>query len=290
MANIKYISSNGIEFNLLDFDYAKLEKANFHKIKWAYESTARQYGIILNRFTKSAQSFECTFKFKGDPDKRKQQIDKLIFETETDIATMRPGRIYWNEQYIDVYLTVHDTHPVDSGMTWTEIEGTFLAPYPFWIEEQYYHIDPADYDWLPQRDDNKGFPKNRHISYAYTYSYPYVGNAGTFYLDSPLGANIKSIFYGPVSDFVSIYIAGHMYKVNYPLRSGQKLIVDTRDTTPLSQKCYVVNENDTETNVFDYRDPNSALFQRMPGGEVSIFMDKAYKADFTLFIERSAPR
>lgn len=290
MANIKYVSTNGIEFNLLDFDYAKLEKADFHKIKWGYESTSKQFGVIINKFKKDVQPFDCTFKFKGDPAQRKIQIDKFIFETEYDIATMHPGRIYWDEQYIEVYFISHDTYPVDSGMTWTELKGQFIAPYPFWIEEVTYHIDPSQGGVIPQRDDNKGYPTDRNMAYGYTYSYPYVGNSGTLFLDSPIGADFRTVAPGPISDFFSITAAGHLYRVNYPLRRGQTLVVDSRDTLPLDEKCYVINENGTTTNVFDYRDPSSLLFERLPGGNVPIYADKAYKFDITLFVERSAPR
>lgn len=290
MANIRYISSNGIEFNLLDFDSAKLEKADFHKIKWTYESTKRRFGITINEFKKDAQKFDCTFKFKGDPAQRKIQIDAFMFEIETDVALNKPGRIYWDTQYIEVYFNDHDTYPVDAGQTWTEIKGTFLAPYPFWIEEETYHVDPVDPGMLPQRDDNKGYPLDRNISYAYTYSYPYTGNSGTFFIDSPIGADFRITVYGPVSDFMSVTVANHLYKVDYPLRAGQKMILDTRDTLPIDEKCYVVNENETITNVFDYRDPSSLLFERLPGGEVNIYADKPYKFDITLFVERSAPR
>ena len=36
MVNLKYISSNGIEFDLHDFDSAKLFKAAFHDVELIY--------------------------------------------------------------------------------------------------------------------------------------------------------------------------------------------------------------------------------------------------------------
>lgn len=288
MVNLRYVSSNGIEFDLHDFANAKLLKADFHDVKWNPEVVNKQYGTTINRFTKPAQAFDVTFRFEGDPAQRKQQIDTLIFETENDIAKMIPGRIYWNQQYIDVYFDEHDCYAIDSGMNWTELKGKFYAPFPFWIEEVSVHIDPVEPDpsWIPA--DAKGYPMNRNMSYAYTYSYPYGTNAGVVYIDTPIGADFKTIIYGPVSG-VKMNINGNNYEVDYPLRMGQKLVVDSRDTLPLDKKCYVINENGTETNVFDYRDPTSQLFKRLPGGEVVLYVSQPYVLDVTVFMERSAP-
>ena len=292
MVDLKFVSSSGKEFDLKSFDSVKLQKGNFHKVTWTPEVTAKQWGTTINRFKKSAQEFECTFKFIGDPDKRKQQIDDFSYECEYDLSNMTPGRLYWNgtyEQYIEGYFNTSDTHPVDSGMTYTEMVSTFYAPFPFWIFESFLQIDPNNYEDLPQRPDVKGYPLDRDISYPYTYSYPMTGNAGSIEIVSPFGVDYHVEIYGPISDFFETIINDHVYKVNYPLRTGQKLIIDSRDTVPISKKCYVLNENGTETNVFDYRDPQSSLFERITGREAIIYFDKPYKLDLTLFGERSAP-
>lgn len=290
MANLRFVSSNDISFDLHDFDSAKLKDANFHKVKWEPEVIAKQYGTVINRFKKPAQEFDCTFRFKGDPDYRKALIDNFIFETENDIAKMIPGRLYWNDQYIQVYFDSHSCYAVDSGMTWTELKGIFYAPFPFWIEEAIYHIDPSNplYPEGGLPEDVKGYPTDRGLCYAYTYSYPLGANSGIYYVDSPIGADFRVEVHGPVNG-VKIIIAGNNYEVDYPLRMGELLIVDSRDTLPLNKKCYVLQENGTEINVFDYRDPSSSLFKRLPGGPVIITSTQPYVMDITLFLERSAP-
>lgn len=288
MVNLKYISSNGIEFDLHDFDSAKLFKAAFHDVEWIPETVSRQYGVTVNRFTKEPQVFDCTFRFKGDVAQRKSQIDSFIFETENDLAKLTPGYIWWNNQYIAVYFNKHNCYPVDSGMNWTELKGQFYAPFPFWIEEFHQHISPGEYpeEWLPE--DVRGYPKKRGMVYEYTYSYPYGVNSGVSYIDTPLGADFNVIVYGPV-DYVRINIAGNNYEVDYPLLRGEKLIVDSRDYLQIDQKCYVVKQNGDEVNVFDYRDPTSELFKRLPGGEIVVYVAQPYTLDLTLFLERSGP-
>ena len=288
MVDLKYISSNGIEFDLHDFDSAKLFKADFHNVAWKPEAVKKQYGTTITRFTKDPQKYPSTFRFKDDPDKRKTQIDKFIFETENDIAKEQPGRIVWNKQYIQVYFLQHDCYPIDSGMTWTELDGEFYAPFPFWIEEQYYEIRKDEGSgWIPP--DVKGYPLDRDIRYAYTYSYPYSSGVTPYFIDSAFGADFHSEIYGPAPDGVQYIVDGHLYKVNYPLRRGQKLVIDSRDTTDIDYKCIVINEDGSIINVFDYRDPQSSLFERMPGGEGVLYGYGDYDIDLTLYLERSAP-
>lgn len=289
MANIRYVSSSNVSFNLLSFEDAKLETANFHKVSWGVESVKKQFGTTINRFTKQPQTFSVKFKFKGDPAKRKQQIDNLIFQTEKDIADMNPGRIYWNDQYISVYLIDHSTYPEDSGMNYTITEGKFYAPFPFWIEEKTIIIKPSEESSSEYPENVKAFPEWRDWVYPYDYAYPYARNIIYFDADSALPSDFRAAAYGPVLNYVNFFIDGHEYKVNYELRDGQVMFIDTRDFIPISERCYVLNENGTKTNVFDYRSPDSTLFEKIPAGNAQMNYSRAFRLDLTIFQERSAP-
>lgn len=289
MANIRFVSSAGVSFNLLDFHDAKLEKANFHKVKWIPEVNEKQYGASVNRFTKDPQIFDCTFKFKGNPAQRKIQIDNFIYQTEQDVSRNRIGRIYWNDQYIDVFFIVHDTHPVGDGSAYTEIVGQYYAPFPFWIEEQSLIIRPSGQEESGFPENVKGYPNDRGQVYGYEYAYPYAATAVMIDVDSALSSNFKAVVYGPTNQ-VQFFIAGHKYQVNYALRLGQYMVIDSRDTTPIEEKCYVMNENGSTINVFDYRDPSSLLFEKVPNGSIVLNYSRTYGIDLTIFQERSAPK
>lgn len=290
MANIKYISSDGVEFNMLDFQVIKLHTANFHKVTWTPETITRQFGTKINRFTKPEQRFSCLFKFKGNPADRKKQIDDFIFQTEQDIAREKPGAIWWNDQYINIYFISHSTHPEGSGIAYTQLEGEFYAPYPFWIEEQTAIIRPSEESAQGFPADVKGYPADRQFKYGYNpkYSYPYAKTAVYLRVDSALPANYRAVVYGPTPK-VQFSISGHLYEVNYSLRAGQIMIIDSRDYIPITERCMVVNENGTTINVFDYRNPNSLLFEKVPNGDVVLNYSRTYGIDLTLYQERSAP-
>lgn len=282
MPNIRFVSSQGTTFDLLSFNSAKLQKANFHKVKWVPDVVTKQYGSVVNRFTKDPQVFDCTFLFRGSPSTRKALIDALIFTTEYDISHMRLGRIYWNTQYIDCYFSVTDTHP--SGYD-TEVVGQFYCPYPFWVEEQFIQIRPSDGASGDMPENVKGYKP----SYPYEYAYPWAKSATAIHVDSALDSNFKATVYGPTNE-VRFAINHHMYVVNYNLRAGQIMVIDSRDTTPINERCYVINEDGTTTNVFDYRSTTSSLFEKIPPGSIVLNYTRTYGIDLTIYQERSAPK
>lgn len=281
MANIKYVSSRGVEFNLLSFESAKLKDANFHKIEWIPETIVKQFGVTISRFTKNPQIFDCTFKFRGSPSNRKTLIDAFMYECEYDLAHQSAGRLYWNSQYIDCFFNTSDTHP--DGY-YTEIKGSFYCPYPNWTEEQTLIIRPSD----ATEEGIPDYAKRYNPAYPYPYGYAYAKTATFFSINSPLDCNFKAVIYGATPS-VSFNISGNTYTVNHSLRVGQIMVIDSRDTTPIEDKCYILNENGTKTNVFDYRDPSTSLFKKIPSGNGVFNYPRTYGIDLTIFQERSAP-
>lgn len=282
---LKYVSSNGTAFDLLSWDGLKAESADFHKYKWASSVTKKQYGEIVNYFTKAAHSYKATFCFRGSPASRRAKIDAFHFCTEYDIAHQTPGRIYWGSDYIECYIIESDTIPKKKyEQTYTENSVVIYCPYPFWIEEQTLSINPINGSSSSSETD-KGYD----ASYPYSYSYAPSPTAQFMHIDHYADSNFKLIVYGP-TDEVSITIADHLYKVNHALTQHQYMVIDSRETTSADKRCYMVNAQGVETNVFNDRDESSALFQKIPSGDIIIDYARTYGIELTVYKERSEPR
>lgn len=281
---VQYVSSRGKVFDLLSFEYCKLAEANFHKYAWGRSVIKRKYGEIVNEFTKEAQYFECTFKFRGAPSSREAQIEAFHFETEYDITHMTPGKIIWDKDYIQCYFVESDTHPDEDNPTYTVNSGTFYAPYPFWIEEKIVEIYPTDEGaTLPNA---KGYvPEDDR--YGYPYSYAGAKTSTYIEVDSYANCDFKMIAYGPAAD-VEWTIDNYLYKVDYTLRSNQYMVIDSRQNTPPDRQCYVVNESGIILNVFNNR--VGEIFKKIPSGNIVLNYPRTYGLQLTIFIERSEPR
>jgi hypothetical protein len=285
MVNVTYTSSRGKVFDLLSFDSAKLEKAEFNKYSWGKEVVARQFGEIVNRFTKTAQSYDCTFKFKGTPSVRRDLIEAFNFESEFDVCHMKMGRITWGDCYIEGYWLVADTTPEEDGKNYTTLKKTFYAPYPFWIKEQVIEIYPNIEG--QESETSKGYVPSQN---RYGYDYSYAGAGNTVFIDTEhyKDSDFKMIAYGPAPS-VQWSIGGNLYEVNYPLRANQYMVIDSRQSTPADRQCYVVSESGIITNVFDYRNPSGELFKKIPSGNSILVYPRTYGLQLTIYKERSEP-
>lgn len=285
MIRLQYISSNGTAFNLLSWEGLKTQKADFHKYTWGKDVAKKQFGEIVNYFTKTAQSYSATFLFRGNLKTRKNRIEAFHFCTEYDITHQTPGRLYWGDDYIDCFIISSDTRPKDSGEVETENQVTIYCPYPFWIEEQLISITMSGGTGETRLTD-KGYTATR---YPYPYSYPTAPNSVYAYIDHYTESNFKMVVYG-AADTVDINIAGNIYSVNHSLRNNQYMVIDSRPVTKPDKRCYIVSENGVETNVFDYRSPIYPLFKPIPGGDILITYSRGYGIDLTIYKERSEPR
>jgi hypothetical protein len=285
MPKVYFQSSNGTKFDLKAFTGCKMQEANFHKYSWGRASTQKQFGEVLDRFTKDAQLYSAKIIFRGSVEDRREQVEKFHFETERDITQMKFGRIYWGSDYIECFVIDSDTHPGTSPYE-TENEVTFYCPYPFWIEEQVIDVRPSEESII---STDKGYRVEDNLGYPYPYSYATAPNTSHFYIDHYAPSDFKLIAYGPFYEMY-VNIAGNVYNVNYPVRANQYLTIDSRQSTPADKKCFVTSESGIETNVFDYRNPNYPLFKQIPGGSNLISYIRDYGLELTIFKERSEPR
>lgn len=284
--SITYVSSAGNTYDLKT-DGLKIKEANFHNYAWSLDTTERQYGVRINRFNKSPITYSTTLAFIGTYTERKEQIEALHADFETDIISETPGRIYWGKDYIDCYIISSSTAPDDKNIR-TENEVEIYCPYPFWIEEYTYNISALE-TTTTAIDTDKGYTDTRY-SYDTGYSYSSVDTIKHITLEDFYGlASYKLIASGP-TDYVSITINDVVRTVNYPVNEGEYLTIDTRPNIDTDKRIFLTGTDGTTTNVFDYRAAGTGIFTKIEPGILTIDYSRAYPIEITLYVERSEPR
>lgn len=279
---IRYVASSGNEYNL-KADGIKIKEANFHNYSWDFDMTERTFGVLINKLRRGAASYEATLCFRGSYLRRRNLIEALHVDFERDVLNLTPGRLYWAGDYIECYIIVSSTYPGDGNTeTYNEIE--IFVPYPFWIEESTFSIYPGSESALEETDI--GYLDG---GYQYPYSYAKSQNAKTIVNDHYAPCNFKLIAYGPASS-LRVNIAGHLYRIDYPVPAGGYMVIDSRESQPADRRVYVVDSSGTVTNVFDWRDPSQSLFTKIPPGNVVVDYSREYGIDLTLYKERSEPK
>lgn len=286
MPKIYYKSSNGTTFDLLEFTGCKLKEANFHKYSWGRATTKKQFGEVIDRFTKDAQLYQAKIIFRGSRAERKAKVEQFHFETERDVANQRVGRIYWNNDYIECYVIDSSTYPSDDNPLWTENDVTFYCPYPFWIEEQSIDISQSA---SSIRSTDKGYREDDDWGYPYPYSYGTSPNTVSINIDHYADSDFKLVAFGPFYEMY-VNIAGNIYNVNYPALTGQYITIDSRQSVPADKRCFLTTAAGNTQNVFDYRNPNYSLFKKIPPGDNLVTFVRDYGIELTIYKERSEPR
>lgn len=275
---VKYVASSGNEYNL-KADGLKVKEANFHKYEWAMDVSEYRFGVTVDRWRKEAITYATTLMFVGTYAENLALITALHADFERDIITNKPGRLIWGGCYIETFARASSTYPDETNL-WTRNEVEFYCPYPFWIQEKSIQILPIDREATDDRD--KGY------SYQYWYQYAKNKTITTVDLNYYAETDFKMVAYGP---FASLYvtISDNVYNVNYAADAAEYMVIDTRRHGDQRGQAYLVRNNGTRVNVFDYRNPNRPLFQKVPPGTIVINYPRQHGIDLTFFMERSEP-
>lgn len=278
MISVIYEASNGHRYDL-KADPIRLKNANFHNYAWTREVTAQRYGEKVQRFAKDSQEYETTIYFRGSRSEVKQALYDLHNDFERDIVEQSPGKIWWHNSYIPCYITASSTYPHENN-TWVCNEVTVYCPSPFWIEEKTFSFYPVE--------EQESYPYlDYNVDFAYDFSYKpraVLPIETGHYAPS----SFRMIMHGPCVN-PSVTIGGNVYNVNVSVPAGGYLVIDSRPEAPLGWQVYMRDAAGVQSNVFDYRNPNYQILERIPGGTPTLQYSRAYGIDLTLYLERSEP-
>lgn len=198
-----------------------------------------------------------------------------------DILLEKPGALYVNGSYMNCYVFASKPREIfeDWGFQTTELK--IVTDRPVWTEEQQISIQPITESEEPA--DNNTYP------YTYPYTYGSPSKTTSINIDHYAASDFRMIVYGPTAN-VSVTINGHIYHVEYPLESGEYMVIDSRSFLPPDERIYVVRQNGERVNVFNYRDPVYSIFEKIPAGDITIDYSRKYGIDLIIFKERSEPK
>lgn len=271
-----YTASSGTEYNLKTQGLIRTKTANYHKWDWGVNGTALQYGTRVSDFTRDAAVYTTQLIFDGPRSERKTLIENLHEDFELDVRNMTPGRITWGDYYIECYITGSSTQP-DANNLWTDNDVTIYCPHPFWTREVTRHFTIHDED---QQDS--GF-----LEYAFDFDYDYffgASGAEIWVTGIPFASDFRMTVFGPVAD-PRVIINGHGYQFFDTLEPAEYVIIDSRQNKITK---YLLNG--TAQNIFDLRDKEESIFDKIPAGSLTVNWTGLFGFDITLFEERSEPR
>ena len=208
-------------------------------------------------------------------------LNRLHEVFEKDVANLTPGRLYFQGAYQTCYVVASTKTEWEDTDCMLDAEIRIIPVYPSWITEQQISIKPITDS--EESTDNSSYP------YTYPYTYGMPSKTTSVKIDHYAASDFRMIVYGPTAN-VSVTINGHIYHVEYPIEDDEYMVIDSRSFLPPDERIYLVRQNGEKVNVFNYRDPEHSIFQKIPAGDITIDYSRKYGIDLIVFLERSEPK
>ena len=234
----------------------------------------------ISRIYKEIATLQTTITIDAPNEKEFFDAVNTFFEiTETDTAAGIQGILYIGEYYLRCNLISSNKSFWKEAFRGVENSVKLLVPYPYWCRE----VTKAFLKGNPVSSRTEEKFLFYPFGYPYQFSMPQVGGI----LDNVHYApcDFQLIVYGPCEN-PAIRVNGHLYEVTATLYAGDYLKADSRDNT-----VFLYKSDGRKVNLFNWRNKDSGLFEKIPAGRSSITWNTAaFGFDLTVFQERSEPK
>lgn len=203
-------------------------------------------------------------------------MNELTSAFEYDIANISPGRLYFDEYYIECFAKSGENTVSDTAITRSDFKINLYCPYAFWIKEETKSFF---------KDESKN-SEYEYLAYPYGYSYDYSKpgqGAENWYINHHRNSHFKMVVYGPCAN-PRIMIGDHIYEVRDILENDEYAVISSKSK---SVEKYLANG--TKQNIFYRRGTEQSVFEQIPPGNLQIHWNGEFGFDLILYKERSVP-
>lgn len=255
----------------------KIKNAKLHSYSWNAIEKKQRSGAIVRDFKKDAIEYKIELRIYGT-DNRKKEIENMLFEAfERDINAKHPGKLLYDDYYIECYITASEISPDEHfGLKKTI---TAYCPYPFWIKETTYQYLPEPPEAIKYTDLENGimFPE---------FPFDFAPVRGEKILENPsfTDSNFVMTIYG-FAESPQVSIAGHPYRVETTVYEGERLVIDSKKGTVKK-----IGRLGEVVDCYNARQKDYSVFQKIPAGLNVFQWSGGFGIDIVLFDERSEPK
>ena len=201
--------------------------------------------------------------------------NRLLEVAEKDVLAMQHGRIIIGDYYFRCFVTQSEKKNYLTTKRMMEVTLTLTTDFPYWVKETTHAF----------RNGADGIG-GKNLDFAHDHPYDFFSGIGTreLYNTDFVGTNFRMIIYGACKD-PAVYVSSHLYQVNCDVADGEYLTIDS-----VSKKVTLTAVDGTVTNVFNMRNKDSYIFEKIPPGSNTVTWGSEFGFDIILLEERSEPK
>ena len=282
--NFYYENSNGRKIDLTKPPFIGVRSNDLFSFKWDYITQGQAVQKIV-KFEKSMVKREFQVLVSGIDEYRYYGNLELFLQlTDVDINNLQMGKLWIDDYYLEGYIYASKKEKRYLNTDKTLINLSIISEKGNWQSEETYNFFPYSVDSGEEAYTGNG------IYYPYDYKYDYSAPFGvnTIINESYLDTDFQIIFYGPhleENDYPTVTIGGYEYTIQRHMDEDDYMVINSKKKT-----CTLVKSNGTTINVFNDRDRNWNIFQKIKSGGNLVYRPESARVDITLYYERSEPK
>lgn len=202
------------------------------------------------------------------------ELKNTLFEVfEKDVLAKKHGKLYIGDYYLKCFVTGCKSTGYTSDKIETYWDLTIQTDFPEWIKETSYSFGLVS-------------SVGKNLDYNNDFPYDYSSNVlNTKLINSDFSDtkfNMKVL--GPAVN-PKVTIGPNEYQVYVTLSSSEYLEIDS-----MNKKIIHVTADGENVNVFNKRNRDSYIFEKIPSGESNISLSGDFVVEITLLEERGVPK
>lgn len=265
---MKFVNHIGevIEFGK---DCILINENDFRNYQWEYETQNERIKSFNKKITQKTLPIIVLGK------ESKKAADKLFEVIEKDVIENKPGKMYIGNYYISGFFYGKNNSDYTQKNT-IIISLKFITTESVWVKEERKRFYPQT---EPYALSGLDFPTDFSFDFA-------SNDAGTalWNIDHYAPSHFEMIIYGPCVN-PRVLVNGYSYQIFTELESNDYLILDSKNHTVTK---YLANG--TTANLYNSRQFTPSVFEKIPGGQLTLNWSGAFGFDIILFVERSEPK
>lgn len=202
--------------------------------------------------------------------------NKLMEMVEKDVLAFSPGQIILGDYLFKCYVTKSEKKNYLATKRLMEVTLTLTSDFPFWIKEKTFSFGVSSNPGIITGEED----------YPFDYPFDYLESSSSSPINNSnfVASNFRLLIYGACTS-PAIIIGNHTYKVNCTVNAGEYLTIDST-----TKQIFITGIDGTITNVFNLRDRDSYIFEKIPVGASTVAWGGGYGFDLILLEERSEPK
>lgn len=270
LENFRYVNHMN---EILDFGKGKIfvNSNDLRDFTWTITSKNDR----ISGFKKGIVSKTIPIILKCNSEEEGVLLRNQLFEVlEKDVLAVQYGKIIIGDYFLKCFATESKKTEYLINKSYMKISIKISTDFPYWIKETKTTFNYGTGTEGKNLDFDRDFP--------YDYTSNLIGK--TLNNTNFVPTNFRMVIYGICENPV-VTVAGHAYKVTSSVAANEYITIDSVQKTVI-----LTHVDGTQENIFNKRDRDSYIFEKMPPGAQNVAANGSFKFDITLLEERSEPK